>query len=123
MDINDLKGNLPNAVIGLSDHSLGNYTCYGALPYGASIFEKHFTSNKTWPGPDVPISIDPIQLKDLINGSKAIWEAMGGHKEIQPEEQVTIDFAYACAVSIKPIRKVRFFQRIIFGLKDQELEK
>ena len=109
--INDLKGNFPNAVIGLSDHSLGNYTCFGAIPYGASILEKHFTSNKNWPGPDVPISINPIQLKDLIDGSKAIWEAMGGHKEIQPEEQVTIDFAYACAVSIKPIRKGEVFSK------------
>lgn len=103
--ISDLKNNFPNAVLGLSDHSLGNYTCFGAIPYGASILEKHFTSNKSWPGPDVPISIDAVELKDLIVGSNAIWESLGGRKEIQPEEQVTIDFAYACVVSIKSIKK------------------
>lgn len=103
--IDDLKNHFPNAVVGLSDHSIGNYTCFGAIPYGASILEKHFTSDKSWPGPDITISIDPIELKDLIRGSKAIWEAKGGRKEIQPEEQVTIDFAYACVVSIKPIHK------------------
>lgn len=101
--ITDLSRHFPNAVLGLSDHSIGNYTCFGAIPYGASILEKHFTSNKQWPGPDVPISIDPTELKDLIQGSNAIWQALGGKKEILPEEQVTIDFAYACVVSTKPI--------------------
>lgn len=103
--INDLQNNFPNAVMGLSDHSLYNYTCYAAVALGARILEKHFTSDKTWPGPDVPISIDPEELKDLINGSQAIFEALGGYKEILTEEQPTIDFAYACVVTIKPIIK------------------
>jgi N-acetylneuraminate synthase len=55
----DLKNNFKNTVIGLSDHSLGNYTSFAAIALGACIVEKHFTSDKTWPGPDVPISIDP----------------------------------------------------------------
>lgn len=93
----------PNAVLGLSDHSLGNYTCFAAVPLGARILEKHFTSDKTWPGPDVPISIDPAELKDLIDGSRAIFQALPGEKDILPEEQPTIDFAYACVVSIKDI--------------------
>ena len=54
-----LRERFPDAVIGLSDHSIGNYTCFAAVALGASILEKHFTSDKTWPGPDVPISIDP----------------------------------------------------------------
>lgn len=101
--ITHLKEEFPNAVLGLSDHSLGNYTCFGAIPFNASILEKHFTSDKLWLGPDIPISIDPVELKDLIVGTKAIWEALGGKKEILAEEQVTIDFAYACVVSTKPI--------------------
>ena len=62
--LNELKANFPNAVIGLSDHSIGNYTCFAALAYGANILEKHFTSDKNWPGPDIPVSIDPSELKD-----------------------------------------------------------
>lgn len=93
----------PNAVLGLSDHSLGNYTCFAAVALGARILEKHFTSDKTWPGPDVPISINPAELKELIEGSKAIFQALPGSKDILPEEQPTIDFAYACVVSIKDI--------------------
>jgi N-acetylneuraminate synthase len=95
---------LPRAVLGLSCHSLGNWTCLGAVPLGARILEKHFTSDKGWPGPDVPISIDPRELAELVTGSRAIWEALGGRKEILPEEQVTIDFAYACVVTTRGVR-------------------
>jgi sialic acid synthase SpsE len=98
-----LAKHFPDAVLGLSDHSIGNYTCFAAVSLGASILEKHFTSNKSWPGPDVPISIDAQELKDLIKGSQAIYLSMGGTKDILPEEQPTIDFAYACVVSIQDI--------------------
>jgi N-acetylneuraminate synthase len=100
----DLAERFPDAVIGLSDHSLGTYTCFAAVALGASILEKHFTSDKSWPGPDVPISIDPTELKELIQGSRAIHAALGGSKTILPEERPTIDFAYACVVSIQEIQ-------------------
>ncbi len=93
----------PRAVLGLSCHSLGNWTCFGAIPLGARILEKHFTSDKGWAGPDVPISIDPVELRQLIEGSDAIAQALGGEKVILPEEQVTIDFAYACVVTTRTI--------------------
>ena len=91
--------------MGLSDHSLGNYNCFGAVALGATVLEKHFTSDKTWEGPDVPISIDPLELKELVEGSKNIHLALGGTKEILKEEKPTIDFAYASVVTIKPIKK------------------
>lgn len=94
----------PNAVLGLSDHSLGNYTCYAAVPLGASLLEKHFTADKSWPGPDIEISIDPSELRELIEGTKAIHAALGGTKTVLPEEQKTIDFAYACVVTTGEIR-------------------
>jgi sialic acid synthase SpsE len=99
-----LRTEFPDAVLGLSDHSIGNYACFGAVALGASILEKHFTSDRSWPGPDIPISIDPAELQDLIKGARAIHEALGGRKEILPEEQPTIDFAYACVVSTARIR-------------------
>lgn len=102
--LNSLREKVPQAVLGLSDHSLGNYTCFASIPLGARILEKHFTSDKTWPGPDVPISIDPRELKELVEGSKAIFQALGGDKTILPEEKPTIDFAYACVVSIRDIQ-------------------
>lgn len=98
-----LKEHFPDAVLGLSDHSIGNYTCFAAVALGANILEKHFTSDKTWPGPDIPISVDPRELKELVEGSRAVHKALGGSKDILPEEQPTIDFAYACVVTIREI--------------------
>ena len=99
----ELKKEFPNSVVGLSDHSLGNYTCFGATALGASILEKHFTSSKEWEGPDIFISIDPLELSDLIKGSEAIHSARHGSKSILSEEQPTIDFAYASVVAINNI--------------------
>lgn len=93
----------PRAVLGLSDHSLGIYTCLAAVALGARVLEKHFTSDSSWPGPDVPISITPPELQQLVVGAKAVFEALGGRKEVLPQEQPTIDFAYASVVTTRPI--------------------
>jgi len=103
--VTELKNKFSDAVVGLSDHSMKNYTCFGAVALGASIVEKHFTSDKNWPGPDIPISITPNELKDLIIGTEAIFKATGGVKEILDDEEPTIKFAYASVVTIKPVKK------------------
>jgi len=109
--LSQMKESFPDAVLGLSDHSIGNYTCFGAVPLGASILEKHFTSDKTWAGPDIEISIDPSELKELINGSSAIHAALGGTKDVLSEEKPTIDFAYASVVAIKNIKAGEVFSK------------
>jgi len=109
--IGELRKAFPGAVVGQSDHSLRNYTCFGAIALGASILEKHFTSDKSWPGPDIAISITPPELRELIVGSQAVYEASGGGKTILKEEQPVIDFAYACVVSIADIKKGEKFTR------------
>lgn len=93
----------PDAVVGLSDHTLGNYTCLAAVALGACIVEKHFTSDRSWPGPDVPISIDPAGLADLVLGTRAIHQALSGGKEVLEEEGPTIRFAYASVVATRDI--------------------
>jgi N-acetylneuraminate synthase len=107
--LTEMREKFPDAVVGLSDHSIGNYTCFAAIALGASIVEKHFTSRRDWPGPDVPISITPDELKDLVHGVTAIYNSMGGRKEILAEEQPTIDFAYACVVTTRAIAKGELF--------------
>jgi N-acetylneuraminate synthase len=98
-----LAETFPDAVVGLSDHSLGTSICIGAVALGAAIVEKHFTCDKSWPGPDVPISIDPAELRELVAGTAAVHEALGGSKDVLPEEQPTIDFAYASVVTIRDL--------------------
>lgn len=109
--IQTLQHHFPDAVVGLSDHSVGIYTCLAGVALGCSILEKHFTSSMKWTGPDIAISIDPIELHQLIMGSKAIFQALGGSKRILHEEQPTINFAYACVVSIRDIKKGELFSK------------
>ena len=95
----------PNHVFGLSDHTITNHACLGAVALGASILERHFTDHMQRTGPDIVCSMDETACKDLITGSNLMWQMRGGKKEPSKEEQVTIDFAFATVCSIAPIQK------------------
>jgi sialic acid synthase SpsE len=95
----ELGAAFPDAVLGLSDHTTSIYPCLGAVPLGASVLERHFTSDLSWPGPDIPVSSTPAEFAELVRGSRLIHAALGGGKEILAAEQPTIDFAYACVVT------------------------
>ena len=107
--VQHLQSEFPDVPVGLSDHSMNIWTCLGAVAMGASILEKHFTISRSWPGPDTGISIEPGELKDLIEGSRAVWQARGGAKTILPEEQPVIEFAYATVVTTAPIKAGQTF--------------
>lgn len=94
----ELKYAFPDAVIGLSDHTLTNHTCFGAVALGARILERHFTDSMHRLGPDIICSMNPIALKDLIEGTKNIFEARGGEKSAVTAEAPTIAFAFASVV-------------------------
>ncbi|MFM9824795.1 N-acetylneuraminate synthase [Flavobacterium sp.] len=96
-------------VFGLSDHTLNNNACLGAVALGASILERHFTDTMQRTGPDIVCSMDEPTTKELITGSNEIWQMRGGTKEPAKEEQVTIDFAFATVCSIAPIKKGAVF--------------
>lgn len=101
----ELGAAFPEAVLGLSDHTTSIYPCLGAVPLGARVLERHFTSDMAWPGPDIPVSSTPEEFAQLVTGSKLIHAALGGSKEILGDEQPTIDFAYASVVTTAPIAK------------------
>ncbi len=101
----EIQQAFPDAVVGLSDHTLTNHACFGAVALGASILERHFTDTMDRPGPDIVCSMDIKATKELIEGSKIIALQRGGHKGPANEEQVTIDFAFATICTIKPIKK------------------
>ncbi len=107
----ELQSEFPNAIIGLSDHTTSNLACFAATALGASVLERHFTDKMERPGPDIINSMDPVALKELIIGSEEIAKMRGGKKEAAKEEQVTIDFAFATVVTIKPIKKGETFTK------------
>lgn len=96
--MNRLKEEFPDAVIGLSDHTLTNHVCLGSVALGARILERHFTDSMSRPGPDIICSMDPFALKDLIEGSRNIFEARGNEKNAVDAEAPTIAFAFASVV-------------------------
>ena len=91
--------------IGLSDHTVTNHACFGAVALGASILERHFTDSMQRKGPDIVCSMDPTALEELIRGSEIIYNQRDGNKSAVIEEAVTINFAFASVVSIAPIKK------------------
>jgi N-acetylneuraminate synthase len=112
-----LHESFPNKVFGLSDHTLNNNACIGAVALGASILERHFTDHMNRTGPDIVCSMDENATKELIVSSKEIWQMRGGIKEPAKEEQVTIDFAFATVCSIAPIRKGEIFTKANLWVK------
>ncbi len=95
----------PNTVYGLSDHTLTNHACLGAVALGGSVLERHFTDHMQRKGPDIVCSMDEQACRELIEGSRIIWKQSGGTKGPAEEEQVTIDFAFATVCSIQEIKK------------------
>ncbi|MDK9773383.1 N-acetylneuraminate synthase family protein [Vibrio sp. B181a] len=106
-----LQEAFPDAVVGLSDHSIDNLACLGAVAAGASVLERHFTDSKDRPGPDIVCSMDAKECAELIAQSKRMAKMRGGKKEAAKEEQVTIDFAYASVVTIAEIKEGEVFTR------------
>lgn len=104
-----LKEEFPNAIIGLSDHTVNNNACIAAVALGASILERHFTDTKKRTGPDIVCSMDKNELHDLIEASNEVYEMRNGDKSSISEEKVTKDFAFATVVSIKQIKKDEVF--------------
>lgn len=98
-------------VFGLSDHTLNNNACLGAVALGASILERHFTDHMQRVGPDIVCSMDEEAAKELIISSNEIWQMRGGIKKPAEEEQVTIDFAFATVCTIANIKKGEIFTK------------
>lgn len=97
--------------IGLSDHTTNNNACISAIALGATLVERHFTDKMSRTGPDIVCSMDEQALKELLQAANEVPKMLGGKKQAIKEEQVTIDFAFATVVSIKPIKKGDFFTK------------
>lgn len=63
--------------VGLSDHTLGIEVSVAAVALGARVIEKHFTLDKTLPGPDHAASLEPAQLEALVSAIRNVETALG----------------------------------------------
>lgn len=76
--------------VGFSDHTQGLAVALAAAALGATVIEKHFTLDRSLPGPDQTASIEPDQLAELVAGVRTVESALGdGRKRPTPEEENT----------------------------------
>ena len=73
--------------VGYSDHTPGIEVAIAAVAMGATVIEKHFTLDRTLPGPDHQASLEPAELKAMVTAIRNIEVALGdGIKRLTPSE-------------------------------------
>ena len=96
--------------VGYSDHTLGIEIPVAAVALGACVIEKHFTLDRTLPGPDHCASLEPEELKLMVAAIRNIEKAMGDWvKKPSPSEMKNMSIARRSIVAKKPISKGELF--------------
>ena len=91
--------------IGLSDHTLGTVVPVAAVSVGASIIEKHFTLDREDKGPDSDFSLEPHELKKLVEDTQSAWSSLGKiNFELKPSEKQNLKFRRSL-YAVKDIKK------------------
>jgi len=88
--------------VGLSDHTMGSTVPVAAVALGAMVIEKHFTLSRKIKTPDSFFSLEPQELKELVNNVRVAEKAVGG-------------ISYALSSAERASRK---FRRSLFVVKD-----
>ena len=73
--------------VGLSDHTPGVTIPIAAVALGACVIEKHFTLDKTLPGPDHRASLEPQELKQMVKAIRQVEQAVGDGSKISTKEE------------------------------------
>jgi N-acetylneuraminate synthase len=97
--VTELRQAFPKAVVGFSDHSIGPDMALASVALGACILERHYTDTRYRKGPDISCSMDPAELRFLIDRSKEIWVAVNNPKQRSTPEEDVYRFARASIVA------------------------
>lgn len=92
--------------VGYSDHTLGIEVPIAAVALGAIVIEKHFTLDKRMEGPDHKASLEPDELKAMVQAVRNIEKALGmGIKTVSESEKKNVSIARKSIVAAKEIKK------------------
>ncbi len=104
--------------VGYSDHTLGIEVALAAVARGATIIEKHFTLDRTLPGPDHAASLEPAELAQMVRGIRTIGQALGSPlKTPAATEMPNRAVARRSIVAAHPIRQGDVFTAASFEMK------
>ena len=108
-----------NVKIGYSDHTLGIEVPIAAVALGARVIEKHFTLDRNLPGPDHRASLEPNELKSMVNSIRNIEKALSGSgiKEPSKSELKNKQIIRKSIIAIKPITEGEIFNNRNIGTK------
>ncbi len=95
----------PDAILGLSDHTLGHSTVLGAVALGARVIEKHFTDNNSLEGPDHKFSMNPSTWKEMVERTRELEYALGtAIKKVEENEKETYVLQRRCLRTTKALK-------------------
>lgn len=98
--------------VGYSDHTLGIAVSIAAVARGASVIEKHFTLDRNLPGPDHKASLEPGELKAMVQSIRQVETALGSALKFPtPSEIKNIPAARKSIVAAKDIKKGELFTK------------
>ncbi len=97
--VRDLQDAFPGVPVGFSDHSIGPEMALASVALGACILERHYTDTRYRVGPDIINSMDPSELRHLVDRSREIWIASRNPKERTAAEEPVYRFARASVVA------------------------
>ena len=101
---------LTGCEVGFSDHTLGIACDIAAAALGATVIEKHFTLDKTMEGPDHKASLEPHELKEMVDSIRIVEKALGdGKKQVSASEGKNKPIARKSIVAAMPIQKGEIF--------------
>ena len=105
-------------LVGYSDHTLGVQVPTMAATLGACLIEKHFSLDKTMPGPDHKASIEPDELREMIKSVKRVKAILGSPlKQPTRFELMMLKDVRKSVVSIRAIKKGDKFTEENIGIK------
>jgi len=103
---------------GYSDHTAGIEIPIAAVALGATVIEKHFTLDRNLPGPDHKASLEPHELKAMVEGIRNVEQALGdGIKRPSPSELKNKTVARKSLVAMRAIRAGESFSVDNVGAK------
>ena len=92
--------------VGYSDHTRGIEVPVAAVALGAEVIEKHFTLDRSLPGPDHKASLEPEELKAMVSAIRNVEDALGSQeKTVSPSERNNISVARKSIVAARDIRR------------------
>ena len=92
--------------VGYSDHTMGMEVPIAAVALGATVIEKHFTLDRNMQGPDHKASLEPNELKNMVDAIRHIEKALGnGVKQVAESEKKNLAIARKSIIAKKNIKK------------------